>query len=344
MKQPTFFVAVALVLIGQIAMAQTDASKDLRVTPANFVRAETDSYFASAIKIAGGIGKLHHYRELMPIDHQAVVRANRDTLYSAGVFDLDAGPISITLPDAGKRFMSLMLINEDHYVVGVWYGPGQHKITKDDAGTRYVLIGVRTFVDPADPKDVQAVGALQDAIKITQAKPGTFEVPAWDTTSQKKVRDALEALGATAPSFKGAFGKKGEVDPVMHLIGTATGWGGNPERDATYLNVTPSENDGKTVYHLVVKDVPVDAFWSISVYNAKGYFEKNNLDAYTINNVTAKKGADGSVAIQLGHCDSKVPNCLPITPGWNYTVRLYRPRAAILDGSWTFPEPKKQAP
>ncbi len=43
------------------------------------------------------------------------------------------------------------------------------------------------------------------------------------------------------------------------------GWGGNPARDATYLAVTPAKNDGKTVHRLTVKDVPVDAFWSISV-------------------------------------------------------------------------------
>ncbi len=34
------------------------------------------------------------------------------------VADLDAGPISITLPDAGKRFRSMMVVNEDHYIVG----------------------------------------------------------------------------------------------------------------------------------------------------------------------------------------------------------------------------------
>ena len=32
------------------------------------------------------------------------------------------------------------------------------------------------------------------------------------------------------------------------------------------------------------------------------------------------------------------PNMLPITPGWNYLVRLYRPRAEVLDGTWKFPE------
>jgi hypothetical protein len=84
--------------------------------------------------------------------------------------------------------------------------------------------------------------------------------------------------------------------------------------------------------------VPVDAFWSISLYNADGYFQKNDLNAYSLNNITSKKSADGSVAIQFGGCDGKIPNCLPIMNGWNYTVRLYRPRAEILNGKWKFPE------
>src|SRR5262245_28228174 len=57
-----------------------------------------------------------------------------------------------------------------------------------------------------------------------------------------------------------------------------------------------------------------------------------------VNNITAKRSEDGSVEIQFGGCDGKIPNCLPITKGWNYTVRLYRPRPEILDGSWKFPE------
>jgi hypothetical protein len=78
-------------------------------------------------------------------------------------------------------------------------------------------------------------------------------------------------------------------------------------------------------------------FWSISVYNAEGYFQRNQYNAYSVNNITAKKGADGSVAIQFGGCDGKIPNCLPIIKGWNYTVRLFRPRPELLDGTWKFP-------
>ena len=88
----------------------------------------------------------------------------------------------------------------------------------------------------------------------------------------------------------------------------------------------------------VPAEVPVDGFWSVTVYNAKGFFEKNPYDAYSVNNITAKKNADGGVTIQFGACDSKIPNCLPINDGWNYTVRMYRPREEILIGKWKFPE------
>ena len=56
-----------------------------------------------------------------------------------------------------------------------------------------------------------------------------------------------------------------------------------------------------------------------------------------VNNVTAKPNADGSVTIQFGG-DESAPNCIPIMPGWNYLVRMYRPRNEILDGTWKFPE------
>ncbi len=319
------------------------AQRGVPVTPDNFVRAESDMYFAASAKEAGGTGKLLHRREVVPVEKQPVVRPNRDTLYSSGVFDLDAGPVTLTLPDAGKRFMSLQAFSEDHYVVGgVRYGAGSYRFDKGNVGTRYMLVGIRTLIDPSDPNDVKQVHALQDAIKIDQQETGKLELPNWDPVSQKKVREALVALGATTPDFRRAFGAKDQVDPVRHLIGTATGWGGNPDQDATYLNVTPSKNDGTTVHKLVVKDVPVDAFWSISLYNAEGFFQKNDFNAYSLNNITAKQSTDGSVAVQFGGCDGKIPNCLPIMPGWNYTVRLYRPRAEILSGQWKFPEPEAQ--
>jgi hypothetical protein len=309
------------------------------VTIDKFPRAETDRYLAVNTKEAGGIGKLHHNREPTSIDNQTVIRMNRDTLYSFAAFDLAAGPVTITLPDAGKRFMSLMVIDEDHYVPFVIYDAKPHTLTKENVGTRYAVVAIRTLIDPTDPKDVATVHKLQDAIRVNQKDLGKLELPDWDEASLKEVRDALLVLAKHSPSFAHAFGRKGQVDPVKHLIGTAAGWGGNPDKDASYASFSPPKNDGKTVYKLIVpRNVPVDAFWSISLYNAKGFFEKNSYDAYSVNDITAKRNADGSVTIQFGGCDGKIANCLPIMEGWNYTVRMYRPRAEILSGRWKFPE------
>ena len=336
-KLRTVNLAATLVVL---SVLQALAGDTVPVTVDNFVRAESDLYLDGATK-KFGFGEFGFESEMAPIDAQTVIRMNRDTLYGAAVFDLDAGPVTVTLPDPGKRFMSMQLINEDEYTPAVLYGAGSHTLTKDEIGTRYVIAAVRVLADPNDPEDLKQARALQHAITFDQpGGPGKFEVPNWDQASQTKVRDALLVLASTLPDFKGAFGTKEEVDPVRHLIGAAAAWGGNPAKDAIYLNVTPSKNDGTTIYKLEVKDVPVDAFWSITVYNAKGYLQANPYNAYSLNNITAKKSEDGSVAIQFGGCDGKIPNCMPIMEGWNYTVRLYRPRAQILDGSWKFPEPQ----
>ena len=319
-------------------LQQTTALQSIPVTADNFNRAESDLYFGSIVK-DGGFGKFNHRREPTPIDNQTVIRMNRDTLYSAGVFDLDAGPVTITLPDAGSRFMSMQIINEDQYSPNVFYTPGSYTLNRDEIGTRYVVVAIRTLsLNPGDQKDIEKVHALQDAIKVEQENAGKFEIPNWDQTSQKKTREALLVLGTSLPDSKNMFGTKDKVNPVRFLIGSAMAWGGNPETEATYINVTPAKNDGKTVHKLNVKNVPVDGFWSISLYNKDGYFQKNDQDAYSINNLTAKKNADGSVTVQFGGCEGKVANCLPIVEGWNYIVRLYRPRKEILDGTWKFPE------
>jgi hypothetical protein len=324
----------------QMAQTETPECTDcIPVNADNFVRAETDKTFAG-IEKRGGFGKFRHFRETLPNEKQVVPRINMDTLYSVAVWDLNAGPVTITLPDAGKRFETMIAIDEDHYVHGVYYGKGVHTLTKQGIGTRYVLTAVRILVNSNDADDVNAVHALQDAIKVQQKSAGTLEFPKWDEASQDKTREALTSLGDQLPDLRHAFGTKGAVDPVRHLIATATAWGGNPDKDAIYLTVVPELNDGSTVQQLVVNKVPVDGFWSITVYDAKGYLDVNKFNSYSVNSVGAKRGTDGSVMVQFGGCDGVVPNCLPIMRGWNYTVRLYRPRPEIVSGKWKFPQAK----
>ncbi len=330
------FCCALLALLPLTAFAQDD--QPIRVTVDNFNRAESDRYFSNLVN-DGGFGKVHNERELADIDNQLVIRLNRDTLYSFVVLDLSKSPATLILPDAGKRYMAIQVINEDHYCPQVIYKPGPHLFTQEGVGTRYVLLAIRTFIDPNSPEDVKEVHQLQDALKVEQSTPGTFEIPNWDDASRTAVRKALLEVVAADGGVNSArmFGRKDEVDEVQHLLGTAAGWGGNPAYAALYEGHVPKDNDGKTAYELTVKDVPVDGFWSISVYDKEGYYQKNPLNAYTVNNVTAKPNSDGSYTIHFGG-DEKASNYLPIMPGWNYLVRMYRPRKEILDGEWKFPE------
>lgn len=318
------------------------AADPVKVNAFNFPRAESDMYFAKFSKLAGGLGKFFFFRAPTPIEQQDVIRMNRDTLYGAAVFDLDAGPATITLPDTGKRFLSMQIVNQDHHAPATVYAPVKYTLTREKVGTRYVAALFRVFMDPNNPADVKAANALQDAIKAEQANPGTLELPDWDPVTHNATRDALLALESLGGSKKNRFGMPNDVDPLSWLLATASGWGGNPLKDAVYVPFFVAKNDGKTAYTLTLKDVPVDAFWSITVYDEKGFMFENPQKAYSLNSVTAKPGKDGSYVIQFGGDPNGAANFLAIKPGWNYLMRLYRPRAEIVDGTWKAPEPVMQ--
>ena len=316
-------------------LAASSGFSDEAVTVDNFVRAESDRYFQSYVD-KGGFGKLIHRRNLAPIDDQSVIRMNRDTLYSVGVFDL-SNPVVIQKPEIGSRYQSMQIISQDHHTKLIVYEPGKYTITQEMVGTRYATVLFRTLVDTTLPNDISDVNDIQDRISISQSSIGNFEIPVWDGDSLNRLRDALNVLGVTVPVSDGMFGDIDTVNPIHHMIGAAYGWGGIPAKDAIYVNVTPEYNDGETAYTLVVDDVPVDGFWSISLYDETGYFQKNEANAYSVNNLQAVGVEDGRITVHFGG-DPDQPNYLHIMNGWNYVIRLYRPRSEIFDGSWDFPE------
>ena len=300
----------------------------------NFARAESNRMFAAILRDSGGVNQWMLNREPTPLDHQPVIRQNRDTLYSCSVVDVTEG-LTVTVPDGGSRYLSVMFVYQDHYITALLHEPGAHHLTSDELGTPYVLVGVRILVDPGDPADVAAVNALQDQFALEAPSARPFVLPDDDEASFTATRTALLELAEGLGGFDRAFGTRETVDPVRHLIGTAAGWGGLPEHEVYYLNINPGLPVG--AYRMTVRDVPVDAFWSISLYNAAGYFEANDRNANSVNSITATPNDDGSTTVHFGGCDDDRSNCLPIMEGWNYIVRLYQPRPEILGGSWTFP-------
>ena len=313
------------------------AAEPVVVNADNFVRAETAAQIDKTLKYVNGkVNTFAHIRQPQPLDKQSVIRMNRDTLYSGAIVDISKGA-TLTIPETNGRYVSVMVVNEDHYVNKVYHNPGTYKLTMETFDTPYVSLTIRTLVNAFDPADIKKANAIQDgfAIKAESAKPYTH--PEYDKASYEATYKPLLELAEGIPDARRMFGKKEEVGEVRHLIGTAMGWGGLPEHEAYYLTVTPNLPVG--AYELTVKDVPVDAFWSISLYNKEGYFQENKYNAYSVNNLTATPNKDGSITVHFGG-DPKSLNYLHLTDGWNYTVRLYQPRKEILKKTWTFPDVK----
>jgi len=308
------------------------------VTLDTLVRAETDHMFRMNMAANDiGIGEFIHLRSpIAAVDPQPVIRANQDTLYSGVVLDLSE-PAEIVLPEIDGRYQSMLVISQDHYMIAEAM-PGTYELTEDKVGSRFAMLLFRTFVNANDPDDLAATHAAQDGITLTGGGSGPFEAPDWDQDSLAVARKALNDL-ASAISFDAskAFGRKDEVTQLEHLVGAISAWAGLPPSAAMYEFDSAPRNDGETFYAVTARDVPVDAFWSVTVYNAGGYLEPNDLGVNSYNNVSATPNDDGSYTLHFGGCEDGRINCIPITPDWNHSIRLYEPRAEILDGSWTFP-------
>jgi len=315
-----------------------------RVDVYNYVRAESDEQFKGYAEKYKAFGRFAHSRKPYDVHNQVTMSGNRDTLYSFGVFDLSKSPLTLTLPDTGKRYMSAMVISQDHDIYPARYAPGTWTFTQEAIGTRYIMIGLRTFANPNSEADLAQAHQLQDAVKVEQKDKGDLSgLPKWDSRQMLEVRKHFDALGSTLPDSSTFFGVKCDRTYLDNAMGVAVGWGGLQRQDAVYLVRQVPDNDGKTPYVLKVpRDVPVEGngFWSVTVYNKERFMEPNEYDTYSFNSVTAEKNADGSVTIHMGG-DPKAKNFIPIVPGWVYIVRLYRPGKSILDGSWKFPEPRK---
>ena len=327
------------------AAAQADSAAGggaVPVTVDNFVRAESDLYFAGLLRDSGAIGKFVHRREPASIDNQTVIRLNRDTLYSSALFDLDAGPVDDHAARCGQAFH----VDAGHQRRSLRSGSDlrQGQLHADQGKGRHALCRGR---DPDAGRSGQPGGhrAGPRAAGCDQGQPEGYRqlrrCRIGIRSSQKKVRDALLVLASTIPDFKKAFGTKDEVDPVRHLIGTAAAWGGNPDKDATYLNVTPAKNDGSTDLQAqrqgrAGRRVLVGQRLQRRRLLREEPLQRLHAQQSDREEETPTARSRSSSAAATARCRTA---CRSQRAGTT-PVRLYRPRAEILNGRWKFPEPR----
>lgn len=124
--------------------AAASESARLPVTLHDFVRAETDITFERLVDKVG-LGDLAHDRWPLRPEDVIVVRQCYDFMYTFAVFDLLA-PVTVNVPES-DRYLSLTVINQDHYVKLLTMTPGTYSLTEAGIGTRYAWVMYRIFVD-----------------------------------------------------------------------------------------------------------------------------------------------------------------------------------------------------
>lgn len=303
----------------------------------NYVRATTSRQFAITQKMTRGLDRFTHGRQPTQLDKQQVERMNRDTIYSSALVDISAGA-TLTLPDAQGRYLSVAVINEDNYTTSIFHGAGTYDLSVEEHGTPHVMLVARTLVDATDEADLAVANELQDQLRFDAVSSRPYERPNYDPDTYAATHELLKELGKGLTGASGGNGRPDEVDPVRHLLLSAYGWGGLPDYEVMYeanaarLPIVDQQ--------LTVRDVPVDSFWSISIYNSDGFFEQNPYESYSTNSVIADANDDGSFTLHFGQEPNGRPNFLYVMEGWSYNVRLYQPRREVLEGEWTFPVPE----
>lgn len=309
------------------------------VTDENYSLAETDGVIEGYVKkIAAatgtnGVGVLMHYRKGADPKDRTIMRINFDTIYSWAIVDLTE-PATLIMPETNGRYQSAWIVSEDGYYPGAFTTPGEHKISKEwIGGARYAVIVMRTQVNVRDPADLAKAHALQDKLKLTQKDKGSWAPEnQWDQKEVLAMRDKYMKIG-NGMSTSDMFGKKGGISLNNRNAGNAFGWGGFTADQAVYPQYFPKTNAAQT---LTLKDVPVKAFWSITVYDKDGFPQ---TDTYNINSAFAEADKDGAYTIHFGG-DKNAKNYMETFDGWNFTLRLYQPTEAYFNGQWVIPELK----
>ncbi len=309
------------------------AADAVAVTLDNYKVAESDLAFSKITSSVGMNRFLHRPVDAFDLRNQTVVRMNRDTIYSGAVVNASEGA-TVTLPESDGRYVSMMIVQNDHYIDQVFTTPGEHVI---EADTEFVMVVLRIRANANDPEDADKIRALQQAARISAKATDPHVMPNYDMEQLEALRKQLAAEAAGLDSYNSMQGARGTVDERMHVLGTAVGWGLLPDANARYLWY--GQQDGQGCFQATYSVPPFDepGFFSITMYDADGWLFS---DRAVLNEYNLEFNDDGTFDVNFGECGDNAKNNLPIVDGWNFVLRVYEPRLEELD-DYTLPTPMK---
>lgn len=310
-----------------------EAVGKIPVTLDNYEIAESDVAFQGITKFVGTNAFYYFPVEAFDLNNQTVVRMNQDTIYSNAVLNVSEGG-TLTLPETDGRYMSAAIVQNDHYTNQVFTTPGTYEI---EAETDFVMVIVRTMINRNDPNDGDRVREFQEAVEFSIQAREPHVLPDYDMDQLVALRTRLAAEAATKGSLNNMQGARGSVDPHMHLLGTAAGWGLLPDANARYLSY--GQEDGEGCFRATYPRPPFNdsGFFSITMYDKDGWIFS---DRAILNQFNLEFNEDGSFDVNFGDCGEGAKNNLPIVDGWNFLMRVYEPRLEELE-EYVMPVPEK---
>jgi hypothetical protein len=237
--------------------------------------------------------------------------------------------------------------------------PPVEQVAKMDAATFFGRLNTLMKDNPPAAADASVLNNFT-AIGVAPGMP--FDLKSLDPAVAKGVEGSVKAAQAKmAAEARKPHGKKVNGWDVMTNLGrygtdylfrsvvALVGLGANLPEDAIYPRATedtdgqPLNGANRYVVHFPKGQLPpVNAFWSLTMYNSKQFFVQNPINRYAIGDRDKLKfNDDGSLTINIQHESpgkEMESNWLPAPKdSFNVFMRLYWPKKEIVEGAWKMP-------
>lgn len=316
----------------QAEIPEIDSSKwkadpvEYGMTAKEFIQAESRAFLSNFIA-RNGINEWFHFQALANKDDKWVVSPNNDTIYSIVTVNTTDG-FTLVVPDVGKRFVTTHIIGENHMSPFYIYGGGTYKFTRDQFESDYVAIGIRMGTNGTSEDVKYIVEDLQPQYKILNANTADTMIRP-DSKKMLKVREAMiveyDNLSDTFGVMVDHTSKVTDWEKFTYV--TAGAWGLSADHTAMYAPYALDGVKGGKCYTATYSAVPVDAFFSITVYGQDKFLMADH-DNIVSSNQDIIISDNGSFTIVYGNMDCKVKgkNFL-YTPenNWSFLMRAYTP-------------------
>ncbi len=332
-----------------------------------------NTYDYAMLFTGGDPGKLNKWgqasRELLKAGEDTIVRSNNDTLYKTAFIYLGDGPVVLRSDSPSQERFSSFQLQDDRNAnyrniispdgsYTLYHGEKPKTITGEAVEVPSLLSAVVTRIEVKDKNDAADMAGAQAVFDgITIEGPTISKMPSVDLLSGFDEQVAQEAnrrmdeLAGVVPFSRMIVGPGQEpgrdVPYLYHSAGTKEGWGGpatsHSAYEAMFTDASGATLEGSKGEYLVVTEAPpVNAFWSVTVYDSTtGRLHPNDDDRYHINNTTAVKNEDGTYTFRFKReCKDGDVNCLAVPAGpFDVVARYYLPKPEIMNGEWTMPRP-----